>query len=395
MTARSWGALSLVVLTTAAVTACGVRRPGPEQEVASATEFPEGWTELPLPPEVRDGAALVWTGQELIAWGGCDPARPEDCYPTLDGFAFDPTTRTWRQMPSAPAGGIDPEVVWTGREALFFYAEGWKLKGVAYDPEIESWRTLPNAPLQPRFGAVYVWTGSEAIVWGGGRPEDDLAATGAAYSPISDSWRPVADGPIGLNLTSGMWTGQEMLVFGSLLDHRNWAETDASVGAAYDPVTDSWRAIPPSSLSPQATSGAWTGDRMLAWDYGLKWQLYDPRGERWTRAARIPLEPQECYPDSAVVDGLAFAFYCGDAALFDPKGSEWRAVHGGPMEQQIEANGAPYDLWRFADLVAANDMLFLEAEGITAGHGGTPCYGCADSPHSFWAYRPPASVGRR
>lgn len=102
------GALSLVVLTTAVLAACGVRGPGPEQVTAPATEFPRGWTELPLPPEVRDGAALVWTSRELIAWGGCDPARPEDCYPTDDGFAFDPSTRMWSLIPPAPAAGDRP-----------------------------------------------------------------------------------------------------------------------------------------------------------------------------------------------------------------------------------------------------------------------------------------------
>jgi hypothetical protein len=36
--------------------------------------IPEGWTEFPLPPEVRDGMSVVWAGSELLAWGGCDSA---------------------------------------------------------------------------------------------------------------------------------------------------------------------------------------------------------------------------------------------------------------------------------------------------------------------------------
>jgi Kelch motif len=371
------------LLMALVVVACGPRAPrsaGPR-----FAGFDAGWTELPPPPEVRDGAALVWTGRELIVWGGCDSAR---CYPTDDGYAFDPSTRTWNPIPPAPRTGIDPKVVWTGREAVFFYAEGWKLKAVAYDPAADTWRTIPNAPVQPRFGAVHVWTGSEIIVWGGGRPSDDIATTGAAYDPSTKQWRTIADAPVGLNQASGTWTGEEMLVFGSLLDPRNRAETDTSVGAAYDPVTDTWRELPPSQLSPQATSALWLGDRMLAWDYVLKWQLFDPRTARWTGRAQIPLEPHECYPDSEVVDGQIFAFYCGDAAIFEPNAEQWQPVHGGPLDEQIEANGSPYNLWRFADLVAAEDTLFLMAEGITVDQGGTPCYGCDGSPHSFWAYRP-------
>jgi hypothetical protein len=390
---RSFGkASALVSLAVAAVAAasCGVRTPGAGQEGASVVGFAEGWTELPLPPEVRDGAAAVWSDEELILWGGCDPDRPGDCYPTLDGFAFDPPTRTWRPIPPAPAGGIDPEVVWTGGEALFFYAEGWKLKGVAFDPEAGSWRTLPNAPLQPRFGAAYVWTGTEAIVFGGGRPQDDLAATGAAYVPGSDAWRPIAEGPVGLNQATGMWSGSDLVVFGSLLDSRNWARTRTSVGAAYDPETDTWREIPPSELSPQATSAVWTDGRMVAWDYEVHSQTYDPATDSWSEPQQMPLRFSECYPDSAVVGDRVFAFFCGEAALYDPATDRWQAVHGGLLRDEVGGQpGQGSDkLWRFAQMVPAGDVLFLLAEGVTIDHQGTACYGCEGSPHSFWAYRP-------
>jgi hypothetical protein len=389
MRARSWGALSLFVLTTTVLAACGV--PGPVREGAPGVEFSEGWTELPLPPEVRDGAAFAWTGGELLAWGGCDPARlDEDCYPTDDGFAFDPSTRTWSWIPPAPGAGIDPEVVWTGEEALFFYAQGWKLKGVAYDPAAESWRALPNAPLQPRFGAVHVWTGSEAIVWGGGRPNDHLAATGAAYDPVSDAWRPIADAPLGLNHASGLWTGREVVVFGSLLDNQNRATTRMSVGEAYDPASDAWRELPPSNLSPQATSAVWVGDRMLAWDYEVHAQTYDPSGHAWTTPERMPMRFSECYPETQVVDGFALAFFCGQAALYQPETSTWTSVRGGPLDEEVwsDAYRDHIKLWRFADLVAGDGVVYVPAEGITLSERGEACYGCEGSPHSFWAYRP-------
>ncbi len=70
--------------------------------------------------------------------------------------------------------------------------------------------------------------------------------------------------PIELNLASGMWAGREMLVFGSLLDDRNVADTKTSVGAAYNPATETWRELPTSMLSPPATSAVWVRDRMVA-----------------------------------------------------------------------------------------------------------------------------------
>lgn len=89
---------------------------------------------------------------------------------------------------------------------------------------------------------------------------------GVAYHPAGDAWRAIDRAPIGLNLASGMWTGRELLVFGSLLDGRNVADTRTSVGAAYDPLRDAWRKLSPSRLSPQATSAVWLKGRIVAWD---------------------------------------------------------------------------------------------------------------------------------
>jgi hypothetical protein len=60
----------------------------------AAAGFAEGWTRLPLPPEVRDGEALVWTGDELLAWGGCATDVEDRCDATADGYAFDPDIGT-------------------------------------------------------------------------------------------------------------------------------------------------------------------------------------------------------------------------------------------------------------------------------------------------------------
>jgi hypothetical protein len=183
-----------------------------------------------------------------------------------------------------------------------------------------------------------------------------------------------------------------MLVFGSLLDHRNWAETDTSVGAAYDPTADTWRVLPPSRLSPQATSADWLGNRMIAWDYGAEWQTYDPDADRWTAPKGMPLEESECYPASVVVGDLVFAFFCGQAATYAPVTEAWQPVHGGILRAEVEGPaGARYKQWRFATMAPAGDTVFLLAEGITVGDGQEVCYGCQGSPNSFWAYRPEAA----
>jgi len=371
-------------------------RPPTPRPASTIPGVPRGWTELPLPPEdLHDGAAYVWTGSEVLAWGGCEGEAPEGCGLAERGYAFDPEHRAWRPLPPIDARSAS-NAVWTGREAIFFEnepegseeAEGPGLSGHAYDPAAETWRKLPEAPIEARTGAVHLWTGREVIVWGGGNRQGAESMQGAAYDPATNSWRRIADAPHGLNLLSGVWTGREMIVFGSLVSNRNIADTRTSVGAAYDPDTDTWRTLQPSELSPQATAAVWVGDRMVAYDYETRWQAYDPATDTWTVPADMPFQFDECYPDAVTAGHLGFAFFCGRAALYEPSSGAWERIRGGPLDDQLPGQG-DLRLWRFASLVAAGDGLFLSMEGITvAGKDETPCFGCPGFPRSFWAYRP-------
>jgi hypothetical protein len=388
-------AVALAVAAAGVLVAIEVfgRRPPPTPRGAGTIPgIPEGWTELPLPPEdLPDGAAYVWTGSEVLAWGGCGGEATTGCGLADRGYAFDPERRTWQPLPPLDAPSSS-NAVWTGREAIFFENEpegspalGGGLIGHALDPATRTWRTLPEAPVEVRTGSLYVWTGREVIVWGGGEHDSDEPVQGAAYDPGTDSWRRIADAPHGLNLASGVWTGREMIVFGSLLGGRNIADTRTSVGAAYDPTSDTWRTLPPSALSPQATAAVWVGNRLVAYDYETRWQAYDHVGDTWTEPADMPFGFDECYPDAVTIDDRGFAFFCGRAALYDPSAGAWERIRGGPLDEEVEGQGG-LRLWRFASLVPAGDGLFLAMEGITV-RGDTPCYGCPGSPHSFWAYR--------
>jgi hypothetical protein len=354
-----------------------------------------GWARLPLPPEVRSGAAHVWAEDQLVAWGGCDPEVKNDCAATAGGYTFDPSNEAWRAIPRAPLRASDADGVWTGHEIVFLrFRDGRPLDGAAYDPAKRDWHMISPAPIRPEYGSAEVWTGSELVVFGGGERGSPSASNGAAYDPSTDRWRRIAQAPIGLNATSGMWTGREVLVFGSLLNNRNIAETHTSVGAAYDPDRDRWREIPPSELSPQATSAVWVGGSMVAWDYDVHSQVFDPRSNHWSKPVKMPLDFSECYPDSVPVHELAFAFFCGRIALFDPEHRAWTEIHGGLVDSEIwsKAYERYLKVWRFADLVPAGNQVFLVAEGLTLNGNGVACYGCSGADESFWSYRPSAST---
>jgi hypothetical protein len=129
---------------------------------------------------------------------------------------------------------------------------------------------------------------------------------------------------------------------------------------------------------------------MVAWDYEVHSQEYDRVQDSWSAPIEMPLEFSECYPDSAVVGGRVFGFFCGNAALYDPATHTWTEAHGGPLEDEVksESYGRSIKLWQSAQLASTGDSMYMLAEGITVDDSGEACYGCPGSEHSFWVYRP-------
>jgi hypothetical protein len=98
-------------------------------------------------------------------------------------------------------------------------------------------------------GAAFNPNGKEMIVWGGsddyesegthGFPRSFLNM-GAAYDPGSDTWRALEPSPLDpRGWHSAVWTGEEMIVWGGV-----GSSDYAGDAGAYDPDTDGWRAIP-------------------------------------------------------------------------------------------------------------------------------------------------------
>src|SRR5437867_5135818 len=113
--------------------------------------------------------------------------------------------------------------VWTGSEMLVWGGAGTYSNPDAvrrYTPNGNLWRPLTTPPNAPsfRYGHLAVWTGGEMIIWGG-QNNGTPVSTGARYRPATDTWTPVsvANAPPG-NPTSGhtaVWSGTEMIVWGS------------------------------------------------------------------------------------------------------------------------------------------------------------------------------------
>jgi N-acetylneuraminic acid mutarotase len=293
---------------------------------------PEGWTRLPDPPFRRSDPVAVWADDRLILWGG---GTDYNANLFADGAVFDPTTGAWTPMSDSPlAARAEARAVWTGDEVLVwggFGSSGPLNDGAAYDPETDTWRGLPAAPWQLPWPAAFTWTGSELVLFGS-TDRSLHEVSGMAYDPERDSWRTIASAPMALNQADAVWTGDEVLVYGTELDGRNRAGNPTAQGIAYRPVDDTWRVLPERALSPQATSVAWTGSEMLAWDYETDSALYDPVTNSWRAPAnRMPFEFAECYPFSVRTSATVFAWFCGLMGSFDIATDRWEEVEPGPV----------------------------------------------------------------
>jgi hypothetical protein len=351
--------------------------PQPTPSGVDLSGIPEGWTELAPPPAIRTGASQVWTGSQLLVWGGRLGGNDERA-PERDGMVFDVATNTWDTIPPAPIDGRGYAAkAWTGSELVVW--GGWDgsfkgdepgtfADGAAYDPSTQQWRVLPPNGLTSR-APLSVWTGDELIVWGTSFRTKVRPLDGAAYTPASDSWRPIADGPIELTDAVAEWTGTEMIVFGAALHGGNFPETPTAIGAAYDPATDSWRALPDSDIDTNANSASWLGDRLIAWDYSEHTSAYSLATDSWSSLAGPPVDACEDVPRSVTAEGYVFGELCGEQVVMLPDEDRWHNVSRRDLA-----------FWP-ATFAPAEDIVFV------MGYESFE----QDAPARMFAFRPPSS----
>jgi hypothetical protein len=212
-------------------------------------------------PSARIYHTAVWTGSEMIIWGGLGPSG----IPENTGARYNPTTDTWTVVPTngAPAGRYYHTAIWNGSEMIVWggiTATGNVNTGARYNPLSNTWTALPvtGAPAK-RFGHTAVAAGTSMVIWGGTDASD--LNTGAIYSMVSNNWAPTSltGAPAARRFHTAVWTGSEMLVWGGF--------GDLNTGGRYSLASNSWSAITTNN-APQGRvshSAAWSGSEMLIW----------------------------------------------------------------------------------------------------------------------------------
>ena len=315
---------------------------------ASPSALAQGWGSPVLAPRaVRDWSAQVWTGSEWFVWGGRDDCSGCAQAPIATGALFDPAAGRWRAVPAAPAAAYSAAAVWTGSEVLVYGglgADGREVPPMAFDPAAGSWRRLPAPPIRLRantYGAQVAWTGDELFVWGGQPLTEQFTQdptqpdVAVAYSPAGNRWRTLPRAPVTSFRSeyAVVWTGSEVVVCCG----------DVADGAAFNPVASTWRRIaaPPVRTRTVAAYG-WTGRELVVYGgYGAPTgddgppavlatgAAYDPAADRWRALPSSPLAPR-LQPGFATSAGGLFFVWGGqvfepeqrfrDGALYDGNG---------------------------------------------------------------------------
>jgi len=264
--------------------ATGVREVEPPDFVLEGS-----WRATAVPPTGgRVGHAATWTGREMLVWGGVQSAPDPDA-----------------------VGGFIPR------------------EGLAYDPSSDRWRRTSPAPIEGRLAPVLVWTGREAIAWGGYRaPGGDVPLVdGAAWDPSSDRWRKLPASPFGPSQAGAGWVAGRLV-----------AVTDDGAGI-YDPATNRWTAIEPPPVRPGWRRTLVAAGRLVVVAFGngardaVEVAVLDLANRRWT-AGLAPLDPLTSGMDIAGTDGEVL--FPGARLALDPVGGRWRSM------VECDASGAAW-----------------------------------------------------
>jgi N-acetylneuraminic acid mutarotase len=244
-------------------------------------------------PSERGGHTAVWTGSEMIVWGGTGSNIPLNT-----GGRYNPITNSWAatSTTNAPTARHVHTAVWTGSEMIVWGGRGILLfqqfnTGGRYNPGTDSWTatSTTNAPTA-RESHTAVWTGSKMIIWGGFAYVGGFFNTGGRYNPGTNSWTATSttNAPTARESHTAVWTGSEMIVWGGFPG----SDIVLNTGGRYTPGTDTWTATSMTN-APSARIGqpaVWTGSEMIVWG-GLAYNpnqdfntggRYNPGTNSWT-----------------------------------------------------------------------------------------------------------------
>lgn len=298
----------------------------------------------------------------MIVWGGVDFHGDPTHFG--DGAAFDPRTGQWRSIAPAPiAARTSHSAVWTGTEMIVWgglvdtACTVGDVSGAAYDPGADTWRVIATPTLQPRIFQHAVWTGTRLVVLGGlptaaSRDESNACPpppqpidtrVAAAYDPTTDTWEMLSRPPWQPKdiVATAEWDGERVLVWGGM-QYDSGPDISPWLGAgySYDLASDQWADLPAAPLTPRDRfSTVWTGAELIVVggqdDSGSRDDAaaYDPTAQRWRVLANAPVVSTSAMTVWTGEELVLLGGCCADTAVvsYDPIADEWRSLPDVPI----------------------------------------------------------------
>jgi hypothetical protein len=303
----------------------------------------------------RVSPTAVWTGSELVVWGGDDGSGSNVVF---SGARYDPQRDAWTTMSQTVLQGSPVSAVWAKDRVVFAGSEiatyepasdkwsgyrsglleknaplltytgdevvGWFYEiparpGLRIDPvTTQITQDIPAPPMTIGYDATPVWTGYEWMIFpASGR-------NGIAFDPRANRWRTLPAAPVEF-VSHGLatWSGSEVIVYG-----RSALHSRLLTGAAYDPGTNSWTLLPaiPVPISvlsdlPWGDDGphlVWSDDRAVlltgSADPDLALFVIDPHMTRAQPVSRLPFAPESRTPLISSGTAVYFLLTSGDLA---------------------------------------------------------------------------------
>lgn len=295
------------------------------------------WAPITLPADVTSiwGHTATWTGTEMIVWGGIKGDST-----SYNNRRYDPALDQWDFV--TPVGAPSPRMghtaTWTGTEMIVWGGRGKSASefyndGARYDPATNSWTSMStvDAPTA-RNGHTAVWTGTELIVWAGGRDQNARTLTGGRYNPSTDTWTPMStiNAPARRFQHHALFDGQRMIVWGGEVDDGGvpiWV----SDGAVYDPAIDVWTPLPTHNAPDITKSTSIPDSVVLAGNDMLVWSA-------WNKLVSSP------------VIGVVESAMASDTRRYDAAREEWVTV-----VDACDAKATPNAVWLNGRMLSWND----------------------------------------
>ncbi len=288
---------------------------GQTSTAANGFLYADSWTATTTTsaPSIRNLHSAVWTGSQMVIWGGWDGTTYVNT-----GGRFNPVTNSWSTTTTLASpqprgshstayfGGSSPTkmVVWGGYNGTNYLSTGgqydasgdsWvatatagaageraRHQGVAadlkmviwggddntttlntidvYDPYADTW-IYSTAAFDQRSDFSAVWTGTTVIAFGGW-DGNSYSNSLECYEPSTNQITCYNGTPLGRRYQhTAVWTGTKVILYGGSSDGTNSFNT----GGSFDPDQTVWNdtATLNAPTPSAAHSAVWTGTKMI------------------------------------------------------------------------------------------------------------------------------------